>query len=91
MSCPYSRSYVNEILLLGSFPGFRTGTNGTASLSAAGAGGGTLGMAEEPALPPVQVSQLSATTTRLKTEVQAESTARPENTAQVVKTWLAED
>jgi flagellar M-ring protein FliF len=65
--------------------------SGPSSLASAGAGGGTIGGAEEPALPPVQVSQLSATTTRLKTEVQAESTARPENTAQVVKTWLAED
>ena len=61
--------------------GFQTG--------ARQAGGGAQG--DEPQLPPVQVSQLSATTTRLKNEVQAESTARPEMAAQVVKTWLAED
>jgi flagellar M-ring protein FliF len=52
---------------------------------------GSLGSADEGHLPPVQVSQLSSTTTKLKNEVQAESTARPEMAAQVVKTWLAED
>lgn len=41
-------------------------------------------------LPPVPVTAISATTTRLKNEVQAESTARPETAAQVMKTWLAE-
>jgi flagellar M-ring protein FliF len=44
----------------------------------------------EPELPPVPVTAISATTTRLKNEVQAESTARPEMAAQVMKTWLAE-
>jgi flagellar M-ring protein FliF len=46
--------------------------------------------ASDPELPPVPVTAISATTTRLKTEVQAESTARPETAAQVMKTWLAE-
>lgn len=58
---------------------------------ASGRGGSALAAPEEPPLPPVQVSQLSATTTRLKNEVTAESTSRPEMAAQVVKTWLAED
>jgi flagellar M-ring protein FliF len=45
---------------------------------------------EEPELPPVKVPALNATTTRLKNEVQAESTQRPEMAASVVKAWLAE-
>jgi hypothetical protein len=44
----------------------------------------------EPELPPVTVTALNATTSRLKTEVQAESTQRPEMAASVVKAWLAE-
>ncbi len=53
-----------------------------------GAGGST---EEEPGLPPVKVPALSAATTRLKNEVQAESTQRPEMAASVVKAWLTED
>ena len=41
-------------------------------------------------LPPVKVTALNATTTRLKNEVQAESTQRPEMAASVMKAWLAE-
>ncbi len=41
-------------------------------------------------LPPVRVPALNATTSRLKSELQAESTQRPETTASVVKAWLAE-
>jgi len=47
-------------------------------------------MEPEPALPPIKVPALNATTTRLKNEVQNESTQRPETTASVVKAWLAE-
>ncbi|HWA59604.1 MAG TPA: flagellar M-ring protein FliF C-terminal domain-containing protein, partial [Gemmatimonadales bacterium] len=63
----------------------------TLAAGGTGARGSALPPADETPLPPVQVSQLSATTTRLKNEVTAESTARPEMAAQVVKTWLAED
>jgi flagellar M-ring protein FliF len=66
------------------------GPGGGQSFPPARQGGGAFAQADEPQLPPVQVSQLSTTTTRLKNEVQAESTARPEMAAQVVKTWLAE-
>lgn len=62
--------------------------------------GGTLAGAPESAgfgagvaeleLPGVKVPALSATTTRLKNEVQSESGQRPEMAASVVKTWLAE-
>lgn len=52
---------------------------------------GAVGGPDDVPLPPVKVSQLSSSTTKLKNEVQAESTARPEMAAQVVKTWLAED
>ncbi len=45
----------------------------------------------EPELPVIRVPELSATTTRLKNEVQAESTQRPELAASVVKTWLTSD
>ncbi len=45
----------------------------------------------EPELPPVKVPALSAATTRLKNEVQAESTQRPEMAASVVKAWLTQD
>lgn len=51
---------------------------------------GAFAASHEPELPPVPVTAISATTTRLKSEVQAESTARPETAAQVMKTWLAE-
>lgn len=51
---------------------------------------GAFGGGLDPELPPVPVTAISATTTRLKHEVQAESTARPETAAQVMKTWLAE-
>jgi flagellar biosynthesis/type III secretory pathway M-ring protein FliF/YscJ len=59
------------------------------------AGGGSPGpgmfaQGSEPELPPVTVTALNATTSRLKTEVQAESTQRPEMAASVVKAWLAE-
>jgi flagellar M-ring protein FliF len=62
--------------------------------SLAGGAGGTPGRlaAEEaePELPPVKVPALNAATSRLKNEVQAESTQRPEMAASVVKAWLAE-
>ncbi len=67
------------------------GEGGGSSFPPSAGGPANLPAAEDPPLPPVQVSQLSATTTRLKNEVTAESTARPEMAAQVVKTWLAED
>jgi flagellar biosynthesis/type III secretory pathway M-ring protein FliF/YscJ len=45
----------------------------------------------EPELPPVRVPELSSTTTRLKNEVQSETTQRPEVAASVVKAWLSAD
>lgn len=63
----------------------RLATGGPAQLAA-----GT-GAEPEPELPPVKVPALSATTSRLKHEVQADSTQRPEVTASVVKAWLAEE
>lgn len=78
-------------------PGMALAQGGGGQAMASGGGGGQSQrggqIANEPdiQLPPVQVSQLSATTTKLKNEVTAESTARPEMAAQVVKTWLAED
>jgi flagellar M-ring protein FliF len=53
-------------------------------------GSGMFAQGSEPELPPVTVTALNATTSRLKTEVQAESTQRPEMAASVVKAWLAE-
>ena len=82
---------VLALKILGPGVGGSPGSGGQSFPGASGRAGGTLAQAEEPQLPPVQVSQLSATTSRLKHEVQTESTARPEMTAQVVKTWLAED
>lgn len=71
---------------------------GGQSMASGGSGGGAQRSGNqafqgepEVQLPPVQVSQLSATTTKLKNEVTAESTSRPEMAASVVKTWLAED
>jgi flagellar M-ring protein FliF len=63
----------------------RVAAGGQAQLAA-----GT-GAEPEPELPPVKVPALSATTSRLKNEVQADSTQRPEVTASVVKAWLAEE
>jgi flagellar M-ring protein FliF len=61
------------------------------SLAAGGEAGGSFGPADaDPELPPVRISALNATTTRLKSEVQTESTHRPEMAASVVKAWLAE-
>lgn len=57
------------------------------ALAQLGSGGQT---EMEPALPPIQMTALNSTTSRLKNEVQAESTQRPETTASVVKAWLAE-
>jgi flagellar M-ring protein FliF len=45
----------------------------------------------EPELPFVRVPELSSTTTRLKNEVQSETTQRPEVAASVVKAWLSAD
>ena len=45
----------------------------------------------EPELPPVRVPELSSTTTRLKNEVQSETTQHPEVAASVVKAWLSAD
>jgi flagellar M-ring protein FliF len=62
--------------------------------AAASLAGGQLpsgGNESEPELPPVKVTALNASTNRLKNEVQAESTQRPEMAASVVKAWLAED
>jgi len=70
-----------------------TGRGTPESLAAGGMGGtapGALAQGAEPGLPPVSVPALSATTSRLKSEVQAESTQRPEMAASVVKAWLAE-
>lgn len=66
-------------------------------------GGGQFGATQEPAsfersgtdtrepeLPPVKVPALNAAATRLKNEVQAESSQRPEMAASVVKAWLSE-
>jgi len=63
---------------------------GGALAGAAGTGGGLPAADPEPELPAVRVPALSATTSRLKHEVQSESTQRPEMAASVVKTWLSE-
>ncbi len=55
-----------------------------------GAGGLMAAGETEAELPAVRVPALNATTSRLKHEVQAESTQRPEMAASVVKTWLTE-
>lgn len=65
---------------------------GTPTLGGTPAGGGAFPAASipEPELPPVSVPALNAVTNKLKNEVQAESTQRPEMAASVVKAWLTE-
>jgi len=60
---------------------------------AAGASGGGSAFGSQDLdveLPAVRVPALNATTNKLKNEVQAESTQRPEMAASVVKAWLSE-
>jgi flagellar M-ring protein FliF len=44
----------------------------------------------EPELPPVVVDALTAVTTKMKNQVQAESASHPETAAQVIRAWLME-
>lgn len=65
------------------------GALGVPALAGATSGGGSAPV-PEPELPPVQVNQLSAVTSRLKHQVASDSAARPDMAAQVIKTWMAE-
>ncbi|MEO8633724.1 MAG: flagellar basal-body MS-ring/collar protein FliF [Gemmatimonadales bacterium] len=66
---------------------------GRASGTGENSGGGSLPSSgdRELDLPPVRVPELSSSTTRLKSEVQSESSQRPEVAASVVKAWLSAD
>ncbi|MBP9201590.1 MAG: hypothetical protein KBF47_16370, partial [Gemmatimonadales bacterium] len=63
----------------------------TGGRSLGGAGGGDDDGDGERELPAVKVPALSASTSKLKNEVQAESTQRPDMAASVVKAWLTQD
>lgn len=67
------------------------GAAGTGGRSLGGAGGGDDDGDGERELPAVKVPALSASTSKLKNEVQAESTQRPDMAASVVKAWLTQD
>ena len=72
-------------------PGRDSGESSGAQALAAGGRQFQGGDDAESELPPVKMTALNASTHRLKNEVQAESSQRPEMAASVVKAWLAED
>ncbi len=70
---------------------FRVLRQGPVSSGSRTTGGGAVAAsAPEPELPPVQVNQLAAVTSKLRQQVVSDSTARPETAAQVIKAWMSE-